>query len=339
MITAFPSHAGVPIRVGVLAAVLFGLASHASAQAFIPAPGEGTISVSYQNTRTHGQLDMYGTQLAEPGGPREGTDGHALLWYVEYGLSDRIAVHASLPFSRTKYQGCCAHPVGVDGQPSSLDDGTYHGTLQDFYFGTRFKLLASARLAVTPFVEVVIPSHHYESLGQSVAGRDLRAFVVGAAVGGFADDLLTGLHFQTRLSYAFVQNAVDVHPNRTGIDSSIGYFVTPRFAIDFLETFQYTHDGTDWGIPPFGIGVRDGTPMTLDYGLNHDRLARSNALSFGFGATCALTEKVGFFGTVSKLAWGENLSAPRSITVGMNLGFQRHRSPSPPSRSATAAAP
>jgi len=330
VITAFPSHAGVPIRVGVLAAVLFGLASHASAQAFIPAPGEGTISVSYQNTRTHGQLDMYGTQLAEPGGPREGTDGHALLWYVEYGLSDRIAVHASLPFIRTKYQGCCAHPVGVDGQPSSLDDGTYHGTLQDFYFGTRFKLLASARLAVTPFVEVVIPSHHYESLGQSVAGRDLRAFVVGAAVGGFADDLLTGLHFQTRLSYAFVQNAVDVHPNRSGIDSSIGYFVTPRFAIDFLETFQYTHDGTDWGIPPFGIGFRDGTPMTLEYGLNHDRLARSNALSFGFGATFALTEKVGFFGTVSKLAWGENLSAPRSITVGMNLGFQRHRSPSPP---------
>lgn len=330
MITAFPSHAGVPSRVGVLAAVLFGLASHASAQAFIPAPGEGTISVSYQNTRTHGQLDMYGTQLAEPGGPREGTDGHALLWYVEYGLSDRIAVHASLPFIRTKYQGCCAHPVGVDGQPSSLDDGTYHGTLQDFYFGTRFKLLASARLAVTPFVEVVIPSHHYESLGQSVAGRDLRAFVVGAAVGGFADDLLTGLHFQTRLSYAFVQNAVDVHPNRTGIDSSIGYFVTPRFAIDFLETFQYTHDGTDWGIPPFGIGFRDGTPMTLEYGLNHDRLARSNALSFGFGATFALTEKVGFFGTVSKLAWGENLSAPRSITVGMNWSFQTRGSAARP---------
>ena len=163
---------------------------------------------------------------------------------------------------------------------------------------------------VTPFVEVVIPSHHYESLGQAAAGRDLRALVVGAAVGGFADDLLPGLHFQTRLSYAFVQNAVDIHPNRTGIDSSIGYFVTPRFAIDFLQTFQYTHDGTDWNIPPFFIGFRDGRPMTQDYGLNHDRLARSNALTFGVGASFALTEKVGFFGTVSKLAWGENIACP-----------------------------
>jgi hypothetical protein len=321
----FRSHAGVSRRVGVVAALLFGSASHASAQAFIPAPGEGTISVSYQNTRTHGQLDWHGTQLATPEEGRQGTDGHALLWYVEYGLSDRIAVHASLPYIQTKYQGCCAHTFGVNGQPSTLDDGTYHGTFQDFYFGSRFKLYASTPLAVTPFVEVVIPSHNYESLGQSVAGRDLRALVVGAAVGGFADDLLAGLHFQTRISYAFVQNAVDIHPNRTGIDSSVGYFVTPRFAIDFLETFQYTQAGTDWGIPPFGIGFRDGTPMTRDYGLNHDRLARSNALTFGVGATFALTDKVGFFGTVSKIAWGANLSAPRSITVGLNLGFQTHR--------------
>ena len=333
----FPSRATSTSRVAVFGALLFAVASHASAQAYIPAPGEGTISVSYQNIRTHGQLDLDGIQLAKPGGPREGTDGHALLWYIEYGLSDRIAVHASLPYIQTKYQGCCAHTVGINGQPSSLDDGTYHGAFQDFYFGSRFKLYASAPVAVTPFVEVVIPSHQYESLGQSVAGRDLRTLVVGAAVGGFADDLLAGLHYQTRISYAFVQNAVDIHPNRTGIDSSIGYFVTPRFAIDFLETFQYTYDGTDWNIPPFFIGFRDGRPMTEDYGLNHDRLARSNALTFGIGASFALTDKVGFFGTVSKLAWGTNMPAPRNITVGINLGFQTPRSSSRPKPTVTRA--
>lgn len=325
---AFPLDAAALRRVAVFGALLFGAASHAFAQAFIPARGDGTISVSYQNIRTQGQLDTNGTQLIPSGGPREGTDGHALLGYIEYGLSDRIAVHGSLPYIQTKYQGCCAHPVGVNGQPSTLDDGTYHGTFQDFYFGSRFKLLESARLAVTPFVEVVIPSHHYESLGQAAAGRDLRALVVGAAVGGFADDLLAGLHFQTRLSYAFAQNAVDVHPNRTGIDSSVGYFFTPRFAIDFLETFQYTQAGIDWNVPPFPIGFRDGRPLTEDYILNHDRLARTNALTFGVGASFALTEKVGLFGTVSKLAWGENLPAPRVITVGLNLGFQTRRSPS-----------
>ena len=305
-----------------VAAFLIGFASSASAQPFTPAAGEGTVSVAFHSIATHGQHDTFGTQLAEPRGPREGTDSNVFLWYVEYGLSDRIAVHASIPYIRARYQGCCPHRVGLKGQPSNLDDGSYHGSFQDFYFGTRFKLFQSARFAVTPFVETIIPSHHYESLGQAAVGRDLRALVVGTAVGGFADDLIPGLHFQSRLSFAFVEKALDVRPNRTGIDSSIGYFVTPRLAIEFLETFQYTHDGIDWNIPPFFLGFRDGRPMTEAYGRNHDRLARSNALTLGVGVSFALTEKLGVFGTFTKLAWGENLAAPRSFTVGMNVGFQ-----------------
>ena len=318
------------VRVVICAALLTGVASPSAAQAFIPRAGEGTVSAAYHFIRTHGQLDRYGTQLAPDGGPREGTDGHGLVLYVEYGLSDRVAVHVSLPYVQTRYQGSVPHDIGINGQPSNLDDGTFHGSFQDFYFGTRFKLLESARFAVTPFVEVMIPSHHYESLAQTAPGRDLRALVAGAAMGGFADDLIPGLHFQTRISYAFFQKAVDVRPNRTGIDSSVGYFVTPRFAIEFLQTFQYTHDGVDWNIPPFFLGFRDGRPMTEEYGLNHDRLARSSALTFGGGASFAFTENIGVFGTFSKLAWGENLPAPRSITVGMNWGFQTRRSSSVP---------
>ena len=60
-------------------------------------------------------------------------------------------------------------------------------------------------------------------MGQSVVGRDLRALVVGAAVGGFADDLIPGLFFQTRLPYARVQEILNVRPHRTGIDSAGGH--------------------------------------------------------------------------------------------------------------------
>jgi opacity protein-like surface antigen len=321
------SRTRVPLII-VFAAVLMGCASQASAQPFIPAPGEGTVSMAYHWVATFGQLDNFGTQLAERGGPREGTDSHVALLYVEYGVSDRIAVHASLPYMQLRYQGSVPHTIGIKGQPSNLDDGTYHGTFQDFYFGTRFKLSESARFAVTPFVEGIIPSHHYESLGQAVVGRDLRALVVGTAIGGFADYLIPGLHFQTRLSYALVQKAVDIRPNRTGIDSAVGYFVTPRLGIEFIETFQYTHNGIDWNVPPDFLGLHDGRSLNRDYGLNHDRLARSNALTLGGGASFALTEKFGLFGTVAKLAWGENLPAPRSVTVGMNWGFQTRRSAS-----------
>jgi hypothetical protein len=321
----------------VVGAVLIGFAGRASAQPYIPAAGEGTVSLAYHSIFTHGQHDTFGTQEAAPGGPREGTDSNVLLWYVEYGLTDRFAVHASLPFIQTRYQGCCAHTTGIKGQPSNLDDGRYHGAFQDFYFGSRFKLFESPRFAVTPFVETIIPSHQYESLAQSAVGRDLRALVTGVAIGGFLDNLLPGLNFQTRLSYAFSEKAVDIRPNRSGIDSAIGYFVTPRFGIQFLQTFQYTYDGIEWlPAPDYGFALHNKGPLDFSkqtnwpYGFNHDRLARSNALTFGGGASFALTQNVGVFGTATKLAWGENLAAPRSLTVGLNWSFKTRRAASRP---------
>lgn len=310
----------------VVVVLLSWLPPRASAQAFIPAPGDGTVSLSYQSVVTRGQHGVSGTwfpnapQLVDL--PQDRTDTHALLWYVEYGVSDRIAVHASLPYMQVRYEGPIPHTIGFRGNPSTLDDGTYHGTFQDFYFGVRFKALESSRLALTPFAEVIVPSHQYESLAQSAVGRDLRALVFGAAVGGFADRVVPGLHFQTRISHAVVQKAVDIRPNRTAIDSAVGYFVTPRLGIQFIQTFQITHDGIDWvGAPDF-LALHDGRPMNEEYGRNHDRLVRANSLNLGAGVAFELSERIGVFATFTKLAWGENLPPPRSVTVGMNWNFQ-----------------
>ena len=137
-------------------AFILGFAAHASGQAFIPAPGDGTVSVSYQSIFTRGANGASGewfpnvAQVSQL--PEETTNTHALIWYAEYGLAERIAVHASLPYMQVRYRGPIPHTTGFDGQPSALDDGTYHGTLQDFYFGTRFKAVESPRFALTPFV-------------------------------------------------------------------------------------------------------------------------------------------------------------------------------------------
>jgi len=312
-------------RVVVFIALQYGLASQASAQAFIPAPGDGTISVSYENVVSRGFLFL--SSVGKATGPDDGQiNTHAVISYVEYGLSNRFAVHATLPYVQGRYNGPIPHKIGFKRLPSNTDDGTYHGTLQDFYIGTRFKLVESSRFALTPFAEVIVPSHQYEITAQAAAGRDLRALVTGAAVGGFADDVLPGLHFQTRISFAFVEKAVDVRPNRTAIDSSVGYFVTPRLALQFIETFQLTHDGIDWGVGPYFLAVHHDGSWKDDYGPNHDRLARSNYLNFGAGVAFDFTEKIGVFATFTRLAWGENMPSPRTATVGMNWSFHTRRS-------------
>jgi hypothetical protein len=320
------------INVALVSACLNVFARVASAQPFLPPAGEGNVTVTYQAAFTRGQLNDSG-QESSPGS----TYAHSLIWLVEFGLSDRLAVHASLPFMMVRYEGPLPHRSGIKGQPSDLDDGTYHGSFQDYYFGARFNVVQSPRFTVTPFAEAIVPSHHYESLAQSAVGRDLRALVVGAAIGGFADALLPGLFFQTRLSYAVVQEVLDIRANRSGVDSAMGYFVTPRFAIQFVETFQITHDGIDWvgnrpGPPPRAtMALHSGAPFTPDHRRNHDRLIRTNVLNLGGGLTFALTDSLAILATATTMAWGQNVQRPRSVTVGASWHFQTRRAASRPS--------
>jgi hypothetical protein len=196
-------------QIAVFAALLCCVSSEASAQAFIPAPGQGTVSSSYQAVVTRGQHGVSGTwfanapQLAEL--PNDRTETHALVWYVEYGLTNRIAVHSSLPSMQVRYEGPIPHTEGFDGQ-------------------------------------------------------------------------------------------------------------------------QLTHDGIDWVGPPDFLALHNGGSMNDEYGRNHDRLVRANSLNFGAGVAFELTPRIGVFATITKLAWGQNLPPPRSVTVGMNWNFQLRRS-------------
>ena len=309
-----------------IAAALLVLTARASAgQAYIPSAGDGTVSVSFQSVHTSSQSDVNGVK-----GDPETTDTRAVLWQVEYGLTERIAVHASLPVIFGRYEGLNPHTVGRNLQPSDLDNGTYHGGFQDFYVGVRYGLVQSPGLAVAPFVEAIIPSHRYETLAQSAVGRDQRVLLVGSAVGGFLDSVAPGLYYQTRISYGFAQEVVDIRTNRTGIDSAVGYFVNPRFAVQFVQTMQYIHNGMFFVFEPeFDAGISGGGTVTDQHFIDHDRLLRSRVVTLGGGVTYSLTDSIGLFATATSMAWGRSLPRPvRSFSVGMNWGFKTGRSAS-----------
>ncbi len=313
--------------IGVLLGVSLALFSRvASAQAFLPPAGEGDVATTYQAAFTRGQLNNGGARISP-----DSTDAHSLTWDAEFGLSDRLAVNFSLPFITAKFAGGPSpHLVGIHGQPSNLDNGTYHGSFQDFQFGARFNVVRSRTFALTPFAEVSIPSHHYESLGQAVVGRDLRALIVGAAVGGFVDAILTGLYVQTELSHAVVQQVLGIRASPSRVNSEVGYYVTPRFAVRFLENFQITDDGIDFVGPyPPTFAIHSGGSITRDYRLNHDRLLRSNFLNLGAGVSFAVNDSLDFFASTARMAWGENVQRHRDVTVGTNWHFRLRPATSP----------
>jgi hypothetical protein len=248
---------------------------------------------------------------------------------AEFGITSRLAVNASIPYIRSKYGGSAPHLVMGVGPPQEWDNGEYHGTFQDFHVGFRVNVV-SRPLAITPFAEAIVPSHHYPATAHAAVGKDLRGLVVGGALGGFLDPVLPGLFFQSVVSYAVMEQVLGIRPNRTRVDSEVGYFFTPRLALRFLESYQVTYEGLDlisFATPMTEAQVH-GHPeiqITGEYRRNHDRLQRSNYLTLGGGIGIALSASMEMFANAATMVWGESVHPLRSLTIGVNTHFRTPR--------------
>jgi hypothetical protein len=275
--------------------------------------------VSYQNALARGHLLASGKRVP---GEQDSVRSHVVTSELDIGLTDRIGLSLSLPFVTSRYGGASPHTVGVHGEPTSVDDGSYHGAFQDFRVAARVNVVTRP-VVLTPFVEGIVPSHEYESRGHSVVGLDLRALVLGTNVGGFLD-ALPGTYFHAQASYAVVEKVAGIRANRSRVDAEIGYFVTPRLALRFLESFQFTHDGLEF--------VLDAPPRPQELNLNHDRINRFNFVNVGAGFGFAINDSLDLFVLGSRLVWGQNIHPHQGFAVGLNMHFRTGRGAVGPSR-------
>src|SRR5262249_26153845 len=157
--------------------------------------------------------------------------------------------------------------------PTPLDDGTYHGTAQDFRFAVRYNARAG-RFAVTPYVGSIVPSHGYEYYAHAAPGRRLNELQVGAYVARVLDAILPCAFVQPRVPSGFMQPVADIGHRGAMRDLEVGDFVTERFRVFALGTGQLTRGGID--IPIMGpIGL----PMPMQS--VHDRIDRTHYVNVG----------------------------------------------------------
>jgi len=321
-----PTHRAHLSGTALAAVCILCLGRPAFAQAFVPAAGEGNITIAYQNLLARGHLDLNGERMEGAAGT-DPVYGHAITLQGEFGLTDRLTVSAAIPFIQSRYGGSTPHLEGGSGPVQEWDDGHYHGTWQDFHLGLRFNIIARP-FAVTAFAERVIPSHHYPALAHAAVGKDLLAFAVGGAVGGFLDRV-PGLFFQSQYSFTRTEEVVGIRPNRSNVESEIGYFITPRLAVRFLESYQWTHDGFDlisFATPMTeALFHSDGTNIPREFRRYHDQLQRGNFLNLGGGVGFALNESFEVFAASSTTVWGENIHPLRGVSFGLNTHFSTRR--------------
>ena len=104
-----------------IAALALGLTPiAASAQAWVPPKGDGTVSLAAQqlNVKKH----RAGTTITDAGHINTGV----LVADMTYGLTDKFAVDLAVPYVVTRYSGTRPH------QNTNIDDGALHNSFTDF---------------------------------------------------------------------------------------------------------------------------------------------------------------------------------------------------------------
>jgi hypothetical protein len=274
----------------------------ARGQAWVPLEGEGQFTVTYENLYVRDHFDYTGKRF-QAGPIRTNT----VVSTFELGITDRLTLDGQLTHVTSKYEGFVG-PV-PHGPP---DTGIYHPTFQDAAVGVRYNV-TSRHLFVTPFVTVVIPTHHYETRGHTAVGRDLREVQLGVNVGRDLEEIIPRTYFQARYSYAFVQSVRQFGLDRSNVDWEFGYYAKPRVSLRFTGAWQHTYSGLRF---PLDHDIPDFHEL-------HDRAAKSGFLRFGGGMTVTLTKNLDLHADVGNTFRGVTTHGARGLSLGISWRFSR----------------
>lgn len=283
------------------------------AQAWVVPKGETTVSFTYQFADFLGHLDERGRKARPMSGSQDAGVGasryQALTLEIDHSFSDRFAVTASVPYTATRN--------GPDASPTSghygIDDGRYHMAWQDYHLEGRYNVLMRP-VVLTPFLEYVLPSHHYATIGEAGTGRDLQELHAGFGLARVFDPVLPRAYVDSEVAYVFSQKAFGVSTNRTLATLSLGYFVTPRFSVRALGSYQKTHGGltSDFVFGP------DISPALF---LNHDRLLQDDHFRAGWAASFSISPHADVYVSAVRTVWGRNTHYGRGFSAGYSRTF------------------
>jgi hypothetical protein len=292
-----------PIRLstGVAALILLlGGVSPAAAQAWLPAKGQGTVSVLFTNVLSSEHL------LPDTRFDVGHIDSNSMLFDVTYGLSDRVAVSAGLPVVVARYRGSFPH------RPVTLDDGMWHTTAQDFRFSVRYNAVRGT-VMLTPFAGTDLPSSDYEFFAHAAPGRRLKEFYAGLAAGRLFADL--GLVLQGRYSLALSEGALDQSRRYSLASLEAAYFLTPSLRLIAMTASRIGHTGIN-------LAIDSGRVLPAEIFRYHDQISRESYLNLGGGAAVALTDRWDLFGSYTTTVTGRNTHAVnRGISLGVTMSF------------------
>jgi hypothetical protein len=272
-------------------------------QAWTAPRGEASVGLTYQYSHFLGHIGPDAHRLAV-----EPSRAQGVTLQIDYGLTDRLSVSASLPYAATQ------NGLDVLRPRVGIDDGHYHSTWQDYHFEARYTLLDHP-LVITPFVMVVRPSHAYPTTGEAAIGRDLREIHIGLNAGRLLDPMLPNGYVDIHAGYVYSQRLLGIVTNRTIVNGSAGYFLTTRASVRLLASYQVSHGGLTCG------PCEPGPDLSPLLSAQHDRLLRDSHLQIGFGGSFAVTPSVDAYAAYLSTVSGRNSHYGHGVALGVSKSF------------------
>jgi hypothetical protein len=292
--------------------VAFGSAwSDAHAQAWVGDKGALDLSLDYNLGISDKVIQDKGPDLVNAG-----TTAHQLTLGAEYVPVNHLAVNVALPLALLKYTGTLGmypHPGG-----GKYDDGNTHTTLTDLRAGVRYQVLDDP-IALTPHIAVTIPVADYETVGNTVAGRHLKALHLGLGIGhvfGEATYVHLLYEFSVVEKYDRTPVTATIGQDRSDFAATIGHkLLDQRLDIHIDANGRITHGGVNFSDIMFAAPSTD--PAHFDIAQYHDPLLAENIYLVGGGVGYQLNNALGVSLSAHLFVAGVNTQNASVIAVGV----------------------
>jgi len=270
-------HSSVTLRFAAALAML-GACSIVTAQEGESPRQRGQFSVSFQRSVAQ---DLHTSDFTIGTNP---ITAQVLDFSVDWALNDRWMLTAGLPWIEKKawVPGRSHDPLLVTPpHPESdyVDDGQYHGYLQDLSLGATYLALGEP-VVVEPYIALTTPASDYPFFAVAAVGQHLRRQEIGSAI-SYRPPFLRWF-FTLRAGYVFAPETLGVNVDATRVDGEAVFFVNPKVSI---RTFFSSKNGKGMAPP------RRSTDVPSEVWYQHDRMIRHNYATVGLGADWALSRR------------------------------------------------
>jgi len=262
--------------------------------------GHGSISIGYVDTLVNGFHPPHG-DLFHFGHVRS----HSISLDVDYFVLDNWSVQAGIPYIDNRFTGVNPHcptaappqcvanhiPVLKHPHPESefLDNGTFHGTAQDWHFGATYHANIGDYF-LAPSLTLYVPSHDYTFFAQSAVGQDLQRVELAATLAHQFE--FSNLYYRIGFGRAFSEKTLGQSIDYNKLDLELGYFINERWTAKLFATAKK------------GNGYDGPYDPTSELFFHHDQRAPHNYAGAGFGADYHVNDKYTLSSSLQREIWG-----------------------------------